>query len=223
MIPGRFRGQFRRDGFTLIELLIVIAIILILIAIALPNFLEAQLRARTTSADAEMRGIALALESYRTDWPRYPPQTAYEKTQFNPIAATGNGNVYSLMQLTTPIRYMERVPLDLFAPQNGDTLYKGNGDPQPIHPSDAAHGLTYLYWSQESLRNSFDMGNRQTADNMKINGVNYTLLGVGPDRDLDTININGEDFSRVRIKAVPWAYSATNGTKSSGDLLRSQA
>ncbi|MBK7496274.1 MAG: prepilin-type N-terminal cleavage/methylation domain-containing protein [Candidatus Omnitrophica bacterium] len=33
-------------GFTLIELLIVIAIILILIGIALPNFLEAQVRAR---------------------------------------------------------------------------------------------------------------------------------------------------------------------------------
>ena len=31
-------------GFTLIELLIVIAIILILISIALPNFLEAQVR-----------------------------------------------------------------------------------------------------------------------------------------------------------------------------------
>lgn len=39
-----------RPGFTLIELLIVIAIILILIAIALPNFLEAQIRAKVTKA-----------------------------------------------------------------------------------------------------------------------------------------------------------------------------
>ena len=44
-----------RRGFTLIELLIVIAIILILIAIALPNFLEAQERARVTRAKAELR------------------------------------------------------------------------------------------------------------------------------------------------------------------------
>ena len=219
MIQRQSRGRPNLQAFTLIELLIVIAIILILIAIALPNFLDAQIRARVTRADAEMRGIALALESYRTDWPRYPPQTAYERTQFG--FATGTGNVFSLMQLTTPIPYMERVPLDLFAPQNGDTLYNGDGDPQSIHPSDAAHGLTYLYWSQDSLRVSGE-GNADTAENMKINGINYTLLGVGPDRDLDTININGEDFSRVRIKAVPWAYSATNGTKSSGDLLRSQ-
>ncbi|MBE7490114.1 prepilin-type N-terminal cleavage/methylation domain-containing protein [bacterium] len=41
----RFKGH---SGFTLIELLIVIAIILILISIALPNFLEAQLRAKVT-------------------------------------------------------------------------------------------------------------------------------------------------------------------------------
>lgn len=40
-----------RSGFTLIELLIVIAIILILIAIALPNFLDAQARAKVTKTE----------------------------------------------------------------------------------------------------------------------------------------------------------------------------
>ena len=56
----------RRKGFTLIELLIVIAIILILIAIALPNFLEAQIRARVTKANGEMRSLATALFDYNT-------------------------------------------------------------------------------------------------------------------------------------------------------------
>ena len=46
-------------GFTLIELLIVIAIILILIAIALPNFLEAQMRAKVTKANSEIRTLAV--------------------------------------------------------------------------------------------------------------------------------------------------------------------
>jgi len=50
MYPFRFNTP--KKGFTLIELLIVIAIILILIAIALPNFLEAQIRARMTRAKA---------------------------------------------------------------------------------------------------------------------------------------------------------------------------
>jgi prepilin-type N-terminal cleavage/methylation domain-containing protein len=61
-----------KDGFTLIELLIVIAIVLILIAIALPNFLEAQIRARVVNAQAEMRGIEPAVASYLQDWKRYP-------------------------------------------------------------------------------------------------------------------------------------------------------
>lgn len=60
-------GMLRKiKGFTLIELLIVIAIILILIAIALPNFLEAQIRARVTKANGEMRSLATALFDYNT-------------------------------------------------------------------------------------------------------------------------------------------------------------
>ena len=60
-------GMLRKKrGFTLIELLIVIAIILILIAIALPNFLEAQIRARVTKANGELRSIATALFDYNT-------------------------------------------------------------------------------------------------------------------------------------------------------------
>jgi prepilin-type N-terminal cleavage/methylation domain-containing protein len=56
----------KRKGFTLIELLIVIAIILILIAIALPNFLEAQIRARVTKANGELRSLATAMFDYNT-------------------------------------------------------------------------------------------------------------------------------------------------------------
>ena len=66
----------RRTGFTLIELLIVIAIILILIAIALPNFLEAQIRARITKAKAELRSLNIAMQEYYLDWKVYPPENA---------------------------------------------------------------------------------------------------------------------------------------------------
>jgi len=219
MIQRPPQRRLDAHGFTLIELLIVIAIILILIAIALPNFLEAQIRAKVTKVEGEMRGLALALESYRTDWPRYPPQTAYEPTQFA-IFPTFSGNVFSLMALTTPIQYMAQLPLDIFAPQNGDTLYNGStGSPISIHPTDAAHGLTYLYWSQDSLRYN---GQNTTADQMKRHGINYSLQGVGPDGDLDTINLDPNDMAQMRIGAVGWAYSPTNGTKSSGDLNRTQ-
>src|SRR5690606_11789808 len=59
-------------AFTLIELLIVVAIISILSAIAVPNFMEAQTRAKVSRTKADLRAIATGLETYRTDYNMYP-------------------------------------------------------------------------------------------------------------------------------------------------------
>ena len=64
------------SGFTLIELLIVVAIIAILAAIAVPNFLEAQTRAKVSRVKADQRSLATAIESYSIDWNTYPPDAA---------------------------------------------------------------------------------------------------------------------------------------------------
>ena len=64
-----------RNGFTLIELLIVIAIIAILALIAVPNFLEAQVRAKVARSMSDMRSLATAIEAFAVDNGVYPEGT----------------------------------------------------------------------------------------------------------------------------------------------------
>ena len=57
----------KEKGFTLIELLIVVAIIAILADIAVPNFLEAQIRAQLAHTATGMRTVANAQEAYLSE------------------------------------------------------------------------------------------------------------------------------------------------------------
>lgn len=61
-----------KKGFTLIELLIVVAIIAILAAIAVPNFLEAQVRAKVSRVKNDQRSLATGIETYYVDNNTYP-------------------------------------------------------------------------------------------------------------------------------------------------------
>ena len=57
----------KQHAFTLIELLIVVAIIGILSSIAVPNFLNAQVRAKVARSYADMRTTSTAIEHLRLD------------------------------------------------------------------------------------------------------------------------------------------------------------
>ena len=205
-----------KRGFTLVELLIVIAIILILIAIALPNFLDAQLRAKVTKVEAELVTVAHAVEVYRTDWPRYPPDASLEPTRFNPYGPIGPLLRYSIMQLTTPTRYLFEIPLDIFGPSTGEPLRDGFGFSLFWAKTDVAEGFPYMYYSARSSRNC--LGSSIYGDMMEEKGFKYALTSLGPDRDYDMEYADPMLF--VRGKYEVWAYVPTNGTKSSGDLYR---
>ena len=61
----------KSKGFTLIELLIVIVIIGILAAIAIPNYLNMQKKAKTSEAKTNLGAIWHLQEAYRAEYDRY--------------------------------------------------------------------------------------------------------------------------------------------------------
>jgi len=105
------------NAFTLIELLIVVAIIGILAAIAVPNFLNAQLRAKIARVEGDLRSMKTAIEMYRADNPGYPPSCSLEIVGdvqfrageiFSPVA-------YANVPAVDPFNTMEGSRTSLFA------------------------------------------------------------------------------------------------------------
>jgi prepilin-type N-terminal cleavage/methylation domain-containing protein len=68
----------KRKGFTLIELMVVIAIIIILAAIAIPNYLNMTKRAKNSRLESDFATLATALETFKTDWGKYPYTNSFE-------------------------------------------------------------------------------------------------------------------------------------------------
>ena len=105
-----------RKGLTLIELLIVVAIIAVLAAAAVPNLLEAQIRAKATRAVADIRAVATGLEAYCVDHGAYPMCNNEMLDGWRPGSDAGTQARY-LELLSTPVAYLSRPLLrDPFKP-----------------------------------------------------------------------------------------------------------
>jgi type II secretion system protein G len=184
-------------GFTLIELLIVVAIISILAAIALPNFQQAQVRAKVARVESELRAIATALESYRVDNENYPPEN-YE----SPLLVLVYGesgilaipNAIKLMPLTTPIAYITKLPTDIFDP--------GDDSLNQIEPH------TYHYACKNDLL--YPGAQFFEGKNEENRRCEWILQSYGPDKGIDKGITTYWQFPR---------YDPTNGTVSLGNIL----
>ena len=203
-------------AFTLIELLIVVAIIAILAAIAVPNFLEAQVRSKVSRTKGDLRTVATAVELYTVDHNRTPTVlTGYPGAQdrrggpsmVSKTLAGTKWNSYRFWRITTPIAYISTLPLDVFA-LNGQTVQIDGT------PSDSYDAFDYV-----DDRHDTDMGQGVNRGAGISSGAKWRLASAGPDR-IQCYGGSIAGYSRPEMNRNGIDYDPTNGTVSRGDIVR---
>lgn len=186
-------------AFTLIELLIVVAIIGVLAAIAVPNFLNAQIRAKVARVQADQQSLATALETYRLDRNDYPHV-------FPPVWMDER-----YIPLTTPVAYMSSIPLDPFNPRPKDTT---------SGPKDANNRLgNYDYWTRLAAAG----GQKGPAywglqgSGFPVGRYEWQLRGFGPTTSwiFALVYPAGHPLVGEYIR-----YDVSNGIRSEGNIVR---
>ncbi len=214
-----------KKGFTLIELLIVVAIIGILAAIAVPNFLNAQTRAKIARCWADMKSLNTAVQQLQLDT-NHLPIDGWDDDQesgrrilrevFNGVGdfpEAQRTTVHYLAVLTSPVSYMSSVPIDPFLSQGKSLSDYGFG---------SGYG-TYIYADvdphiTENPRNQgiqcLNPGSLAEAYGITpLNTNEWAFVGVGPDGVAGIGSGGGAHDSRG------FPYNPSNGLVSLGDVV----
>lgn len=239
-----FKSKAIKEGFTLIELLIVVAIIAILAAIAVPNFLEAQTRAKVSRVKSDMRTITTAAESYFIDNNSYPPG-------FGLSVQSNDRWRFGLWLLSSPIAYVSsgnfQDPMETrYDPAQGQHPTESTIQYNAMvnDPSDGRKGIvlseflrfTGRYPTGVNQVEQFGTDDLTGDPSFRLQpGIKptwYTLFSNGPDRNggfgAFDAQTNPEGDVEIRILEsddnpgdfVDVIYNASNGTISTGNIWR---
>ena len=206
----------RLYGFTLIELLIVVAIIGILAAIAVPNFLNAQIKAKISRSYSDMRSTLTAIEELRLDrgvllvdfwdddttWGRDRIAEIFNGVGNRPEATRRQLDV--LCPLTSPISYMTSVPKDPFAPKALQDTSGGHSERFGLTGNDV-----YYYADNDPKNHGGDYG--ATNYDRPLEEGDYVMYAFAPAAEEMYGGSNGIRYG------VP--YDASNGIVSIGDIM----
>ena len=202
-------------GFTLIELLIVVLIIAILAAIAVPNFLEFQTRAKVSRVMSDMRSISTAIEAYAVDNGTYPAPDDVDGGSINFSTPPTFFETKIPHVITTPIAYTTTLFNDVFInlAEKTETYY-------PYHYACRWYSrVTTTVDGGEVEFNALDQS-MFTLTQPRI-AAEWYLLSHGPDSDHDAGPSSGSTPGlpgHITGDGI-YPYDPTNGTASNGDLV----
>ncbi len=193
----------RNRAFTLIELLVVVAVIAILAAIAVPNFLEAMTRAKVSRSMSDLRSLATALESYRVDSNRYPPDFQFGVDTF----------VDRLGRLTTPVSYITTLPSDPFVEKGRTDEYAATAGGLNANRENASQSGDFVYPL------TYDYAFRLTPGGGIEDEATWSRIASNPGSTLWAMRGVGPDLWPAYLAADYPPYDPTNGTVSDGNIF----
>ncbi len=217
----------QNTAFTLIELLLVVAIIGLLAAIAIPNFLSAQTRAKVSRVRSNLRSLGNAVEAYRVDNGAYPPM-------WDPVNVPWQYHDDAFfVSLTTPIAFISDIPIDPFRETEKIEIFETRW--YDVWES-KTYRTYYIYnkiwpegvaqnkdgseaWDPEGISNRIKWAIKSTGPDLHYNHYWRDKMkiskGMDPPADYEWNDADGNPMYPDYIR-----YDSTNGTNSFGDIFQ---
>jgi type II secretory pathway pseudopilin PulG len=187
-------------GFSAIELLLVAGIISLLVAVAVPNFLDAKVRAEVADVQITLNRTSNAIKMYRTDYNRLPEKLTFSSgPSLQRLVNAGYPQVSSI-----PVdRFKTGLDSELLGPLYEDNYitYDNINNPQSLN--------TYSKLLRRERYDSFTPGSNNQ----------WILKSIGPDRTDFADEGLGRGTFQQNLNGLT-LYDTSNGIFSLGEIVK---